>query len=176
MENDASTHNLNYASKDFDAMVIVDRSTDIISLLCTQLTYQGLIDEYIGIKNAHVELDQATYNPTEESTSNTNAFTNKSKKRKYLLNSTADDIFSKIKDTNFSQIGVYLNKIAKDIDKKYKDRHSAKTVKEIKDFVGNLSTLQTEHQALKLHTALSEILLDVTKSDDFGDMLEVQQS
>lgn len=32
-------------------MVILDRQVDLVTPLCTQLTYEGLVDEVIGIKN-----------------------------------------------------------------------------------------------------------------------------
>ena len=33
-----------------DAIVLLDRSVDLVSVLSTQLTYEGLIDEVFGIK------------------------------------------------------------------------------------------------------------------------------
>lgn len=38
-------------SKQFDSLVIVDRATDLVTPFLTQLTYEGLLDEYFGIKN-----------------------------------------------------------------------------------------------------------------------------
>lgn len=38
-------------SEAVDGLIIVDRSVDWVTPMCTQLTYQGMIDEYIGIKN-----------------------------------------------------------------------------------------------------------------------------
>ena len=35
----------------FDSLIVLDRHVDMITPLLTQLTYQGLIDELIGIKN-----------------------------------------------------------------------------------------------------------------------------
>ena len=33
-----------------DAIILLDRSVDFLTPLCTQLTYEGLIDEVYGIK------------------------------------------------------------------------------------------------------------------------------
>jgi hypothetical protein len=33
---------------EFDSMVILDRSVDLVTPMCTQLTYEGLIDEFFG--------------------------------------------------------------------------------------------------------------------------------
>jgi len=34
-----------------DSLIILDRSVDWVTPMCTQLTYEGMIDEFIGIKN-----------------------------------------------------------------------------------------------------------------------------
>jgi len=39
------------ASDKFDSLIILDRRVDMITPLLTQLTYEGLIDELVGIKN-----------------------------------------------------------------------------------------------------------------------------
>ena len=36
---------------DIDTLIILDRSIDFVTPLCTQLTYHGLIDEIFSIKN-----------------------------------------------------------------------------------------------------------------------------
>lgn len=38
-------------------MVLLDRAVDLLSPACTQLTYEGLIDEVFGITNGAVVLD-----------------------------------------------------------------------------------------------------------------------
>lgn len=38
------------AVSQIDAIVLLDRSVDLVSALSTQLTYEGLIDEFFGIK------------------------------------------------------------------------------------------------------------------------------
>jgi hypothetical protein len=39
------------ASEQIDALIVLDRRVDMISPLLTQLTYEGLIDELVGIKH-----------------------------------------------------------------------------------------------------------------------------
>jgi hypothetical protein len=36
-------------SSSFDSILILERGIDLVTPLCTQLTYQGLIDEVFGI-------------------------------------------------------------------------------------------------------------------------------
>lgn len=42
-----------------DQLVLVDRVVDLISPMCTQLTYEGLIDETLHIKNGTVTTETA---------------------------------------------------------------------------------------------------------------------
>ena len=37
-------------------IVLIDRDVDMVTPLCTQLTYEGLIDEIIGVQNGSVEV------------------------------------------------------------------------------------------------------------------------
>jgi hypothetical protein len=39
-----------------DTLILLDRAVDLVTPLCTQLTYEGLIDEVLGISNGSVEL------------------------------------------------------------------------------------------------------------------------
>ena len=39
-------------------MILIDRAVDMITPLCTQLTYEGLVDEILGIKNGSVSMDK----------------------------------------------------------------------------------------------------------------------
>lgn len=47
---DSSTSSLPLSTQ-VDAMIVLDRSADWVTPMCTQLTYEGLIDETMGIKS-----------------------------------------------------------------------------------------------------------------------------
>lgn len=38
-------------SNQVDSLIIIDRSVDWVTPMCTQLTFEGLLDEYVGVKN-----------------------------------------------------------------------------------------------------------------------------
>jgi len=47
------TPQLSQTSSDkIDALIVLDRQTDLLTPLLTQLTYEGLIDEMLGINNS----------------------------------------------------------------------------------------------------------------------------
>ncbi|KZP25327.1 Sec1-like protein [Athelia psychrophila] len=175
-------------SDKIDSLIILDRQVDMITPLLTQLTYEGLIDELIGIKNSHVELPISLVAPpappsgpaapgTSPPVSTAPVSTlNKEKKKKHHLTTSTDPLFAELRDLNFSSVGKKLNRVAHRLDEDYKARFHAKTVPQLRDFVGKLGGLQTEHQALRLHTGVSEMLALLTHSQLFGKSLEIQQN
>ena len=42
----------NQVSPQIDCLLLIDRNVDLLTPLCTQLTYEGLIDEIYGIQNS----------------------------------------------------------------------------------------------------------------------------
>ncbi|KAF9225343.1 ATP binding protein, partial [Gyrodon lividus] len=171
----------------FDSLIILDRHVDMITPLLTQLTYEGLIDELIGIKNSQVELPLSLLNPPSApnpanpsaslpSTSAAITPVLNEKTKKHLLSAATDPLFAELRDLNFSSVGKRLSRVAHQLDEDYKARLQAKTVAQLRDFVGKLGGLQTEHQALRLHTGLSEMLVPQTRTDLFSKSLEIQQN
>ena len=49
--NGSSSDTLLSSSSRIDSLIVLDRRVDMITPLLTQLTYEGLVDELIGIKN-----------------------------------------------------------------------------------------------------------------------------
>lgn len=118
---------------------------DMVTPMLTQLTYEGLIDEMIGIKNcmfhccsrlrsysllsvtAHVEVPASLLSaPTAQGSSApttstpTAAVLTKEAKKKYHLNASIDPVFNELKDLNFSEVGKVLNRTARRLDEDYK--------------------------------------------------------
>ncbi|KAL1677686.1 Sec1-like protein [Schizophyllum commune] len=172
-------------SDKIDGMIVLDRRVDMITPLLTQLTYEGLIDEVMGIKNSHVELPASLVSPPPPSGQPAagpstappppTATLKKENKKKYLL-SSADPLFSELRDLNFSSVGRKLNKVARRLDEDIKARLQVKTVPQLRDFVGKLGGLQTERQSLQLHTGVSELIIPMTRTEEFNKSLEIQQN
>ncbi|KAI0800664.1 Sec1-like protein [Fomes fomentarius] len=176
---------LNAPSEMIDSLIVLDRRVDMISPLLTQLTYQGLVDELVGIKNSHVELPASLISPPVDASAGAAstsaspapaASLTKEKKRKHHLTTTTDSLLAELQDLNFSAVGKKLNQVARRLDEDYKLRHQAKTVAQLRDFVGKLGGLQNEHQSLRLHTGLSEMLVPMTRTEEFNKSLEIQQN
>ncbi|KAJ7623648.1 Sec1-like protein [Roridomyces roridus] len=176
-------------SEKIDSLIVLDRRVDMITPLLTQLTYEGLTDELLGIKNSQVELPVSLLTPpappAAASTSTsappppaaaTPSLKKVEAKKKHHLTTSTDPLFAELRDLNFSYVGRRLNKLARRLEEDYKGRHQAKTVAQLRDFVGKLGGLQTEHQSLRFHTGLSELLVPLTRTEQFNKTLEIQQN
>lgn len=191
---DPTNPSLNTLSRLIDGLVIVERGTDLVTPMCSQLTYTGLMDEFIGIKSSHVEVDAsvlsgqtpqqqanagdaaaAAATPSGSSTPLVAPSNNRPLKNQ-RLDVTTDAVYEQLCDLNFSTVGMALHNTARKLTTSYEGRHSAKTVPELRAFVGKLGGLQGEHAALRLHTAITEKLMSETKSELFNRSLEIQQN
>ncbi|KAJ9269015.1 hypothetical protein DTO212C5_4854 [Paecilomyces variotii] len=178
--NDPSARGL-LPSATIDNLIIIDREVDFGSVLLTQLTYEGLIDEFVGIKNNQADIDSAIVGaaPLQSAQASSSAAPQPAPKpgtkRKIQLDST-DQLFNQLRDANFAIVGDILNRVARRLESDYESRHSAKTTHELRDFVNKLPAYQQEHQSLKIHTNLAEDIMRQTRSDIFRKILEVQQN
>ncbi|KAG9330157.1 hypothetical protein JZ751_027059 [Albula glossodonta] len=68
-----------------------------------------------------------------------------------------------------------LSKKAKIISAAFEERHNAKTVGEIKQFVSQLPHMQAARSSLANHTSIAELIKDITTSEAFFDNLTVEQ-
>lgn len=174
---------LNSPSKVFDSVIIIDRSVDLATPLCTQLTYEGLVDEVVGIQSAHVEVDASLVSDTQQQTgggtasgSTTPLAPSARKSKKVRLDASTDPLFGSIRDENFAIVGEKLHNSAKQLNEDYEKRHTAKTVTEMRAFVGKLGGLTKAHTSLRLHTGLTERIMEYTTKELFNLNLELQQN
>ncbi|KAI9812420.1 MAG: hypothetical protein M1827_004651 [Pycnora praestabilis] len=170
-------------SSTIDNLIIIDRDVDFATVLLTQLTYEGLIDELVGIQHNQAEVDSSIVGaapPTQpshglSSKAATAAPPQQGMKRKIQLDSS-DKLYEQLRDTNFAIVGNLLNKVARRLESDYESRHGAKSTSELREFVNKLPGFQAEQQSLKIHTGLAEEIMKHTRSDIFSRTLEVQQN
>ncbi|SNX84323.1 probable vacuolar sorting protein (hbrA) [Melanopsichium pennsylvanicum] len=189
LASDPSSPALTTPSALVDSLIIIDRSVDYATPLCTQLTYEGLVDEVVGISSGHVEVDPSlltgqsqnaagvgSHQPHASGSGTPLQLTSTPKKRKHRLDASTDLLFAEIRNLNFAVVGDRLHRAARRLNSDYEGRHQAKTVSQIRAFVGKLGGLQSEHACLRLHTGLTERIMEWTAREEFNRMLEVQQN
>ena len=128
-----------------DVLLIIDRDVDPVTPLCTQLTYEGFVDEAVGIVNGAVEV-------TGDDGSST----------RVRLNSN-DALFRELRDLNFGRACDALKEKTSSMQREYETIKGGKvqdqTVGEIGGFVKKLG----EKQGLELHSNLAKRCLEMTR-------------
>ncbi|KAF1949458.1 Sec1-like protein [Byssothecium circinans] len=157
-----------------DSLIIVDRDVDFPTVLLTQLTYEGLIDEVFKITANQTEVDSSVVGTASQPGQTGSAST--SMKRKIMIDQK-DELYSTLGDSNFAIVGNMLNKAARRLQSSTeRNQLAAKTTSELRDFVAKLPGYQAEQASLKLHTSLAEEIIKFTHTDVFTRSLEVQQN
>lgn len=180
-----TTNSLNNFSNQFDSIIIIDRDIDLLTPFLSQLTYEGLVDDYFEVETGTLstEPDKKTggviplrRSESQQSsrTSFGNASTNKELKKMYLNNN--DRLFKHIRNLNFVSVGGILREEAKRISNDYEERRNATTIGELNRFVSRLGGLQSDHQYLQFHIALSTELMRITGTKLFNITLGIQQN
>lgn len=168
-------------SADTENLIIIDREVDFGTVLLTQLTYEGLVDETVGVNHNQADVDTTIVGPApapqpQESSSRASQQTVKQGTKRKIALDSSDHLFSQLRDSNFAVVGDILNKVARRLESDYESRHTAKSTSELREFVTKLPAYQSEHQSLRVHTNLAEEIMRYTRSDIFRKLLEVQQS
>ena len=103
-----------------DTLVILDRAVDLVSPLPIQLTYEGLIDEMFGIQCSSVRLPE----------------------NKVVSLSSAEELYGELRGLNFNAVGPSLARKARSLAVAEGERHEARNVRELKQFVDKLPGMQ----------------------------------
>jgi hypothetical protein len=149
-----------------DMILLIDREVDMVTPLCTQLTYEGLIDEIIGVHNGSVEV------PNDEG-----------KRVKARLNSS-DALFKELRDLNFGRACDALRDKSSAIQQDYKSIKGGKVEEqEVSRIGGFVRKLKDNMQGvgLDLHATIAKHLLDATRGamlyqQRFMNNLEVERA
>ncbi|MCL7041089.1 hypothetical protein MKW94_008806 [Papaver nudicaule] len=78
---------------EINTLILLDREVDMVTPMCTQLTYEGLMDEILRVSNGSVELDGSIMGNQQQ----------EGKKMKVPLNSS-DKLFKETRDLNFEVV------------------------------------------------------------------------
>ncbi|KAI5642546.1 sec1 family domain-containing protein [Phthorimaea operculella] len=153
-----------------DHLLILDRAIDLTSVLATQLTYEGLIDELYGIKSCTATFPGHKFVSPDEPSPEAAA----REKSRIILNS-GEELFAELRDCNFTQVGPALAKKARVIKTQLNEQHNEKSVQEIKQFVSRLPQMLANKQSLATHTAIAEYIKETTDSFEFHDTIQCEE-
>lgn len=161
MEAEEPVNSSDMAVPEINTVILLDREVDMVTPLCSQLTYEGLIDEFLHINNGSVEIDASILGLQQEG-----------KKTKVPLNSS-DKLFKEIRDLNFEVVVQILRQKATSMKQDYTDMTTTtQSVSELKDFVKKLNSLPE----MTRHINLAQHLSTFTSKPSFLGQLDMEHT
>ncbi|NXI33140.1 VP33B protein, partial [Sterrhoptilus dennistouni] len=140
---------------------LMDRDVDYVTALCSQVVYEGLVDDTFRIKCGSVDFGPDV--------------TSSDKSIKVLLNSQ-DKVFSEIRNEHFSSVFGFLSQKSRNLQAQY-DRRRGMDIKQMKDFVSQeLKGLKQEHRLLSLHIGACESIMKKKTKQDFQETIKAEHS
>ncbi|NXB23690.1 VP33B protein, partial [Rhagologus leucostigma] len=140
---------------------LMDRDMDYVTALCSQVVYEGLVDDTFRIKCGSVDFGPDV--------------TSSDKSIKVLLNSQ-DKVFSQIRNEHFSSVFGFLSQKSRNLQAQY-DRRRGMDIKQMKDFVSQeLKGLKQEHRLLSLHIGACESIMKKKTKQDFQETIKAEHS
>ena len=169
-------------------VLLVDRAADLVTPLLTQMTYEGLIDEVLGIENRTVRIPPAPGTPVvqnppgagpsaspsknDASTSTSTSTPSPSLPTKTLLTASSDAVFREIRDKSYAAAARWLRDAATAMQQDYRslDRHQH-NVQDMRAFVRRLHVLPE----VARHTSLAEHLSKAARTETFVARIRAEQ-
>jgi hypothetical protein len=162
--------------------VLIDRELDPLSPFVTQLTYEGLIDEVLGIHSGFVEIDSSLVadasNQNQSQTSTTQSTQPPpppvNKRQKYSLNAD-DELYAQIRDKSFSESLNCLASITSTLKQRAQQRLGGESVAQLHKYVAQLPGLLEMRKSITAHVNIASLLTSFTSNDpDFHRILKAE--
>ncbi len=106
---DQSSNNKNISNQEseIDALIMFDRDIDLVSPFCVNHNYEGLLDEFFGIKTCSILVENTIVYPDEKVRKELKL----KDKDKTLFELTSEDtLFHEVRNKHFNVAGKYFNK------------------------------------------------------------------
>nr|AAI35359.1 LOC100125133 protein [synthetic construct] len=146
---------------DLGLVFMIDRDVDYVTPMCSQVVYEGLVDDIFRIKCGSVEFGPEV--------------TSCDKSIKVLLNSQ-DKVFNEIRNEHFSNVFSFLSQKARNLQSQY-DKRQGMDIRQMKTFVAQeLKGLKQEHRLLSLHIGACESIMKKKTKQDFQELMKTEHS
>ena len=155
-----------------DQVILLDRTIDLLSAFATQLTYEGLVDEFYGIRQNQLTMPAELFTVRSENDSSPAHLT--AEKKTFILNS-GDKLYDELRNKNFNEVGKVLARNAKEISAQTDASSQEKSVQDMKRLVDKLPALLAQKQSVSNHTTIGELIRKQLDSYKFTDDLAAEQ-
>ncbi|XP_064546597.1 vacuolar protein sorting-associated protein 33A [Drosophila montana] len=168
-----------------DQLILLDRGIDLLTPLATQLTYEGLIDEFFGIRQNKLKLP-AEHFPSDAAAAVGASSTDPApipdeRKRlmgdigrhKTIMLHSGNQLYAELRNKNFNEVRILLARKVKDIQRQMNVKE--RSVEEIRIFVETMQQVLNEKNATSEHTAIAGLIDEQLSLYSFNDDLAAEQ-
>ncbi|CDR96724.1 VACUOLAR PROTEIN SORTING (VPS33), putative [Babesia bigemina] len=165
-----------------DEAVLIDRYVDLVTPMCLNFTYEGLLDNLFGVVQGHAHLPPGVVEGSAGAApigildqyrsniaSNRGALAARATQSGSVL-TLSSPLYKDIRWMNYSEVGKYLHQRALQVHKGY-ERGDLSTLGEMDAFVKKFKNLQKEHSELSVHVNLMSWLSSLVN----GDLIQLLQ-
>ncbi|EER11073.1 vacuolar protein sorting, putative [Perkinsus marinus ATCC 50983] len=139
-----------------EEFIVIDRRTDLFSVLCTQFTYESLLDRCLGIKYGYIDVGEPIL-----------------PERKTVVLNSNDKLFDGIRDLRMEVLGPLLHKKASQIQETYSEKDRLSDIPQMKMYMDKFKSAQAEHASLADHVNLASFTSALTQMPWFQQQWQV---
>lgn len=171
---------------DVTALIVIDRKVDLVTPMISPLTYEGLLDDVVGIDCGFITLDVDKINPEEndETGPPTSSEQSQAKKKKTkevvsLGVNGSDTLYAEVRDQHVEKFGSFLQNQARALRESHANFTSTgkkKDLMEIHQFVKNIPVFTQNLRSLTNHIHLAELVKHATEESTFRERWQMERS
>ena len=163
---------------DVSALLVIDRKVDWVTPMTTPLTYEGLIDELIGIDCGFIKVDVNTINPEDDDTAEKKQKENSEEVVALGINGS-DSLFAEVRDQHVEKFGIFLQNQAKALRESHQNFTSKgknRDLTEIHQFVKQIPVFTQNLRSLTNHIHLAELVKAFSEEAIFRERWQTERS
>jgi len=158
-----------------DTLIMFDREVDMVSPLCTAVTYEALLDEHFGgiragsltVKASVLRIDESSAEDAEQGPGGNAPVT---------LSFKSDPLFREIRDASFTSIMTILNERARQLKDEQDRMHRTRDIEDLQGFIQRLPELQQMKKRLTTHIALGRRVQALTADRKFRSLWQAERA
>mmetsp|Transcript_18874 Transcript_18874/g.31201 ORF Transcript_18874/g.31201 Transcript_18874/m.31201 type:complete len:660 (-) Transcript_18874:838-2817(-) len=150
------------------AMMVIDRKVDMLTPMLTPLTYEGLLDDVVGIDCGFLNVNVQVLNPDDADPEHVALGINGS-----------DSLFTEVRDQHVEKFGSFLQNQAKALQQShanFTNKETKKDLDEIHQFVKQIPIFTKNLRSLTNHIHLAELVKETTEESGFRERWQTERS
>ena len=165
------------------AMVMMDRQVDLVTPMLTPLTYEGLLDDVVGIDTGYLTVPLDTINPPDEDkesqSSKKTETANPSVEKVVISVHGSDKLYAQVRNQHVEVFGSFLQNQAmalKESHAEFTSHGKRKDLSEIHQFVKQIPVFTQNLRSLTNHIHLAEGIKKNTEDAIFRERWQTERS